>query len=111
MSDGGIPENSNIQAWRSGYGKDYKKWQDYVAAKASVKGNFKVINSLGNYAYFDYRNYSGGSKPSWVPALPMKRVYKFPVIPAGLSADEAENIIGGECTIWTEYLITKILIK
>ncbi|UDQ99246.1 beta-N-acetylhexosaminidase [Lentisphaerota bacterium WC36G] len=108
LDKGGIPKDSHIQGWRCSWGG---KRQDFVAAKASIEGNFKVINSLGDYAYFDYRNHPGGSKPSWVPVLPLERVYKFPVIPVGLTDAQAKNIIGGECTMWTEYVISEDINK
>ena len=39
--------------------------------------------------------------------LPLKKVYAFDPMPKGLSVANSMHILGGEATLWTEYVTTE----
>ncbi|AMR33585.1 beta-hexosaminidase [Mucilaginibacter sp. PAMC 26640] len=86
--EGGVSKTAVIMYWRS--------WVPKAPVEAAKLGN-KVIMTPGNPLYFD--------------ALPDKNsitnVYNFDIIPKGLTAAEAANIIGAQANIWTEYIPTE----
>ncbi len=81
--EGGVSKTAIIMYWRG--------WVPDAPAKAAKLGN-KVIMTPGSPLYFD--------------AIPDKNsipaVYNFNIIPKGLTAAEAKNIIGAQANIWTE---------
>ncbi|TSD66458.1 family 20 glycosylhydrolase [Inquilinus sp. KBS0705] len=83
--EGGISKTAVIMYWRT--------WVPKAPVEAAKHGN-KVIMTPGNPLYFD--------------AIPDKNsvptVYDFNIIPKGLTDDEANNIIGAQANIWTEYI-------
>lgn len=94
----GIPKVDTTIAWR---GTHRDPGQVAAAAAAGVR----VVNAVGDYAYLDYTPYPGTPKSSWLPSLPLKRVYDYPVVPAGLK--NPDLLRGGECTLWTEEVMER----
>ena len=47
------------------------------------------------------------AKAFWMLPLPVSKVYKFNPRPASLTAAAAKHILGGEATLWTEYVSTE----
>ena len=39
--------------------------------------------------------------------MPLKKVYSFNPIPGGLLPNQQKHILGGEATLWTEYVTTE----
>ncbi|HTI90772.1 MAG TPA: family 20 glycosylhydrolase [Puia sp.] len=83
--EGGISKTAMVMYWRS--------WVPRAPEEAAKNGN-PVIMTPGSPLYFD--------------ALPdknsLRAVYNFNIIPTGLTAAEAKNIIGAQANIWTEYI-------
>lgn len=94
----GIPKVDTTIAWR---GTHRDPGQVAAAAAAGVP----VVNAVGDYAYLDYNPYPGTPKSSWLPTIPLKRVYDYPVSPAGLK--NPDLLRGGECTLWTEEVMER----
>lgn len=86
--EGGISKTAMIMYWRS--------WVPKAPVEAAKNGN-PVIMTPGSPLYFD----TAPDKNS-LPA-----VYNFNVIPKGLTAAEAKNIVGAQANIWTEYIPTE----
>jgi hexosaminidase len=86
--EGGISKTALVMYWRS--------WVPKAPVEAAKNGN-QVIMTPGNPLYFD--------------ALPdrnsLPAVYNYAIIPKGLTAAEAKNIIGAQANIWTEYIPTE----
>ena len=86
--EGGISKTAMVMYWRS--------WVPKAPVEAAKNGN-PVIMTPGNPLYFD--------------AIPDKNslpaVYNFNIIPKGLTAAEAKNIVGAQANIWTEYIPTE----
>lgn len=86
--EGGVTNTAVIMYWRS--------WVPKAPIEAAKLGN-KVIMTPGNPLYFD--------TPPDKNSIP--NVYNFQIIPNGLTADEARNIIGAQANLWTEYVPTE----
>ncbi|QJB38045.1 family 20 glycosylhydrolase [Chitinophaga oryzae] len=83
--EGGISPTAILMYWRA--------WVPDAPVKAARHGN-KVIMTPGNPLYFDAqpdRNSLGN-------------VYHFDPVPKGLTAEEAQSIMGAQANIWTEYI-------
>jgi hexosaminidase len=79
---GDFPTTPIVQAWRS-----------LEAVRTAVARGYDVIASPTSHAYFDY---DAGTTD-------LRKVYSFEPLPGGLEADAAPHLLGGECTMWTEY--------
>lgn len=79
--EGGLPEGATVQSWRG-----------YEGAIQAVKQGNKAILSPTSHSYFDYG----------LNDIDMEKVYSFDPIPAGLSDNERQMILGGECNMWSE---------
>lgn len=86
--EGGVTNTAVIMYWRS--------WVPKAPIEAAKLGN-KVIMTPGNPLYFD--------SPPDKNSIP--NVYNFQIIPNGLTADEARNIIGAQANLWSEYVPTE----
>jgi len=86
--EGGISKTAMVMYWRS--------WVPKAPVQAAKNGN-PVIMTPGSPLYFD--------TPPDRSSLPA--VYNFNIIPKGLTAAEAKNIIGAQANIWTEYIPTE----
>ncbi|MGE0441670.1 MAG: beta-N-acetylhexosaminidase [Gemmatimonadales bacterium] len=82
IMDGGSVPGAVIQAWRGG---------DRV--RMAVRAGHQVVASPG-VAYIN-------SPPD---QLSLERVYGFRPVPDSLEADQAELVIGGEATLWSEHI-------
>ena len=80
--EGGLAPGATVQSWR---GMD--------GAIAATKSGHDAIVSPTSHAYFEYP----------IETTDLRQVYSFEPVPPGLSKDQARQILGGECNIWTEY--------
>ena len=80
-------------------------WLDKSAgAKALAHGN-QVIMTPRWYCYFDYPQYRHEKKAVWwMLYLELSRVYKFELPPHSLAAEKQKLILGGQASVWTEYI-------
>jgi hexosaminidase len=83
--EGGLAKGATVQVWR-----------DMAHAKTVARLGNKVVASPTSHAYID-------AQPN---NLPLQKVYSFNPIPAGLTAAQQRNIMGGEANIWTEHITT-----
>lgn len=86
--EGGVTKTAAIMYWRT--------WAPDAPVIAAKNGN-KVIMTPGNPLYF-----SEQPDKNSLPA-----VYKYNLIPAGLSEGEAKNILGAQGNLWSEYIPTE----
>ncbi len=86
--EGGLAPNATVQSWR---GMD--------GARAAAKSGHDAIVSPTSHAYFDYD----------IASIDLRKVYGFKPIPEGLTPEEAQHILGGECNMWTEHAPQEIV--
>ena len=93
---GGLSDSIVVMSWLS----------KAAGIKAARHGN-NVIMAPRGYCYFDYPQKGDAPKAFWMLPLPLKKVYSFNPIPGGLLPKEQKHILGGEATLWTEYVTTE----
>ncbi|MEP6789513.1 MAG: family 20 glycosylhydrolase, partial [Acidobacteriota bacterium] len=94
--EGGLAPNATVMSWRGIKG-----------GIAAAKEHHDVIMTPTDYAYLDYGQGDPATEPLNIGGyLPLEKVYSFDPVPKELTPDEAKYIIGGQGSIWTEYLPT-----
>lgn len=94
---GGVSDSMIIMSWR---GKG-------AGIKAARQGNQAIMASRF-YCYFDYPQSLKDKKAAWwMTYTPLEKVARFHPSSKQLSAAQNQNIIGGEATLWTEYITTE----
>ncbi|CAN5205069.1 hypothetical protein BH09SUM1_BH09SUM1_20380 [soil metagenome] len=99
LYEGGLPPGAVLQHWR------YEE-----CLKGALELGHEVILSRNLFTYFDFPYYKDPTtyskdtqKMDWMPAIGTEKAYSYPPIPEGLPADKHGLILGGECTMWTEF--------
>lgn len=93
---GGLSDSLVVMSWLS----------KGAGIKAAKHGN-DVIMAPRGYCYFDYPQKGDVAKAFWMLPLPISKVYKFNPVPKSLNSVAAKHIMGGEATLWTEYVSTE----
>lgn len=93
---GGLSDSMVVMSWLS----------KGAGIKAAKYGN-DVIMAPRGYCYFDYPQEGDIAKAFWMLPLPLKKVYSFNPVPGGLLPKQQKHILGGEATLWTEYVATE----
>lgn len=83
--EGGVAPNATIQLWR-----------DWKYAKEAAQSGNDVIMSPTSHSYFDY-------SPE---GLTLEKVYTFNPMPDDFPAELQKHILGGECNLWTEGVLS-----
>jgi hexosaminidase len=93
---GGLSDSIVVMSWLS----------KAAGIKAARHGN-DVIMAPRGYCYFDYPQRGDAPKAFWMLPLPLRKVYRFAPLPKSLTGSAASHILGGEATLWTEYVPTE----
>ncbi|QDH79620.1 family 20 glycosylhydrolase [Echinicola soli] len=83
---GGISATAHVMYWRS--------WVKDAPFQAVENGNEVIMSPVGGGLYFDY----APDKSS------LRKVYTVDIVPEGFTAAQADQVIGGQANIWTEYI-------
>lgn len=94
--EGGLPLKSTVMSWRGEAG----------GIKAAQLGN-NVLMTPNTYCYLDYYQ----ENPEFAPLsiggfISLEQVYDYEPVPAVLTAEEANRIVGVQGNIWGEYVAT-----
>lgn len=79
--EGGLPDGAIVQSWRG-----------FEGAKKAVQSGTQTIVSPTSHAYFDYG----------LNDIDLAKVHSFDPVPEGLTKDQEQQVLGGECNMWTE---------
>ena len=94
--EGGLAPNATVMSWRGETG-----------GKAAAQSGHDAIMTPGKPCYFDHYQARQDGEPHAIGGFnPVQAVYLYPVIPAGLSPEEATHILGSQGNVWTEYMLT-----
>ena len=94
--EGGLAPNATVMSWRGEAG----------GIEAAKLGH-QVIMSPGSHCYFDFYQGDPDIEPLAIGGFtPLSKVYDFEPIPAILTADQAQFIIGAQANHWAEYIST-----
>jgi hexosaminidase len=85
ITSGPLPPDAVVQVWR-----------DTATIAAVARMGHDVVAAPGAYTYLDHTQSN----------LPLAKVYAFEPVPAGLTAEEAAHILGGEAPLWSEEITT-----
>ncbi|MBK6348029.1 MAG: family 20 glycosylhydrolase [Bacteroidales bacterium] len=94
--EGGLAPGATVMSWRGTEG----------GVTAAQLGH-AVIMTPGTPCYFDHFQGNPANEPlAFGGYNPLKRVYDYEPIPAGLKAGESEFILGSQGNVWSEYIST-----
>jgi hexosaminidase len=93
---GGLAPNATVMSWRGEAG-----------GIAAARAGHQVVMTPNKSVYFDYYQGDPAREPLAIGSLlPLEKVYEFEPIPAELSEEEGQRVLGAQGNIWTEYMPT-----
>ncbi len=96
--EGGLAPGATVMSWRGEKG-----------GIAAAKMGRDVVMSPYSHLYFDFKQSDDpeemGATWGGYP-IPLKLVYSYEPVPAELSEDEAQHILGAQANVWTEPIET-----
>lgn len=95
--EGGLSENAAVMSWRG-----------YEGGKTAAKLHHYVVMTPTGNCYFDYYQLRNrDAQPLGIGGyLPLSKVYSMEPVPEDLTEDEARYIMGVQCNLWTEYILS-----
>ena len=97
--EGGLGENAAVMSWRG-----------YDGGKAAAKLHHQVVMTPTNNCYFDYyqlKDRNPQTQPIAIGGyLPLSKVYAMEPVPDELTKEEAKYIMGVQCNLWSEYVLS-----
>ncbi|MDR1758322.1 MAG: family 20 glycosylhydrolase [Bacteroidales bacterium] len=94
--EGGLADNAAVMSW-----------QGIEGGIAAAEQGHPVVMTPTSYAYFDYYQGDPREEPLAIGGfVPLSKVYHYQVIPAQLSPEKHQYILGPQCNLWTEYIST-----
>ena len=95
--EGGLSENAAVMSWRG-----------YEGGKAAAKLHHQVVMTPTSHCYIDYYQLKNhDAQPLAIGGyLPLSKVYSMEPVPADLTKEEAKYIMGAQCNLWTEYVLS-----
>jgi len=94
--EGGLSENALVMSWRGYYG-----------GIEGARQHHRVIMTPTEFCYFDYYQ-SRQTQPLGIGGyVPVSKVYRMEPIPRELNDEEAKYILGPQCNLWTEYMVSE----
>ena len=95
--EGGLSENAAVMSWRG-----------YEGGTAAAKLHHRVVMTPTQNCYIDYYQLKNhDAQPLSIGGyLPLSKVYSMEPIPTGLTEEEASYILGAQCNLWTEYVVS-----
>jgi hexosaminidase len=97
--DAGAPKGSVILCWE---GKN--AWQ---AAVEAARAGLEVVMAPEPWCYFDWAYSDDSREPLAIrSAISVEQVYSLEPVPDDLEKDLEDRVIGAQCQLWTEYVVT-----
>jgi alpha-N-acetylglucosaminidase len=92
--EGGLPPGAVVMSWRGEKG-----------GIAAAQSGHDVIMAPTSHTYFDYYQGPRESEPLAIGGfLPLERVYQYEPVPAALTADQSQHVLGAQAQLWSEYI-------
>ncbi len=95
--EGGLSEGATVMSWRG-----------YKGGIEAARQHHRVIMTPTDNCYIDYYQLKNQhQQPLAIGGyLPVSKVYDMEPVPESLTADEGKCIIGAQCNLWTEYVLS-----
>jgi hexosaminidase len=92
--DGGVPGDAAVMSWRGTSG-----------IEKAIHAGHDVVVAPDPYLYLDYVQSARDDETAGrLPVRSLQSVYDFRVAPKGLSAQQAQRILGAQANVWTEHM-------
>ena len=91
--EGGLAPNASVMSWRGEQG-----------GIDAAKQKHTVIMTPGDWCYFDHSQTKNEDSVTIGGYTTVEKVYSYEPIPAALSADDAQYVLGAQANVWTEYM-------
>lgn len=96
MLEGNPSPDATVMAWRA-----------VRCGADAVKGGHPVIMTPQRYCYFDFDQVTPVPGAGQSGMLPLRQVYDFEPVPAGLTGEEESLFMGVQANEWSEYIATE----
>jgi hexosaminidase len=94
--EGGLAPEATVMSWRGTEG-----------GIEAARQRHDVIMTPGSHAYLDHYQGDPATEPLAIGGfLPLDSVYAFEPVPAELTPEEANHVLGAQGNLWTEYIAT-----
>ncbi len=94
--EGGLAPDATVMSWRGVKG----------GLEAAKHGN-DVVMTPGSHCYFDHYQGPRDNEPqAWGGYTPLSKVYTFDPVVDGMTAEEANHVLGGQANLWAEFVPT-----
>ncbi|MFT4198925.1 MAG: family 20 glycosylhydrolase [Pseudoxanthomonas sp.] len=92
--EGGLPDSASVMSWRGIDG-----------AVAAARQGHDVVLAPAGWMYLNYLQSARSDEPNGhIGPLPLSRVYAFDPVPAALTAEQSQHVLGVQGALWTEYM-------
>ena len=92
--EGGLAPNAAVMSWRGIEG-----------GERAAQLKHYVVMSPGSHCYFDHYQSTPEFEPVAIGGFtPLEKVYAYDPLPASLTVEEKQYILGAQANIWTEYI-------
>ena len=95
--EGGLSENATVMSWRG-----------FKGGIEAARLHHRVIMTPTSHCYIDYYQLKDHrAQPHAIGGyLPLSKVYSLEPVPEELTPEEAKYILGAQCNLWTEYVLS-----
>lgn len=95
--EGGLSDNATVMSWRGTKG-----------GIEAARQHHRVVMSPNSHCYIDhYQLKDQHAQPHAIGGyLPLSKVYSMEPIPEELTPEEGKYILGAQCNLWTEYVLS-----
>jgi hexosaminidase len=94
--EGGLAPEATVMSWRG-----------VTGGTAAARQGHDVIMSPADHTYLDYYQGDPTAEPLAIGGfLPLDSVYAFEPVPNELTPEQAAHVLGGQGSVWTEYIPT-----
>ncbi|MEO6232456.1 MAG: beta-N-acetylhexosaminidase [Ferruginibacter sp.] len=91
--EGGLAPNATVMSWRGEQG-----------GVEAARQKHHVIMTPNSHMYFDHAQLKNEDSLVIGGYLPLEKVYSYNPLPAELTKDEQQYILGAQANLWTEYI-------
>jgi hexosaminidase len=92
--EGGLTPGAAVMSWRGTSG-----------GLAAAQAGHEVVMSPTTHCYFDYAQGKGPGEPESIGGfVPLRKVFEFEPVPAGLPEPQRKFILGLQGNVWGEYI-------
>lgn len=95
--EGGLPQGATVMSWRG---------EEGGIAAARAGHDVVMTPDESTYLYHHQSDDPATEPPGVPPKVDLRTVYEYEPVPQALSAAEAEHVLGAQCQMWTEFVVS-----